>query len=205
MSRVRAFGLIFAFAVLALAAGCSGTHLQAEKAGDARPVSSPTPSPAMFHRLGYRLTVPNGWIATEGYVRWEVVGGPPHLGAPPFDTFASPESDPWIVIGKRPLTTQVSLDQWIKQMIAMKAITYQPGECKSVEDDRPTSLGGEKARMRAFHCPIDGSKAMAVQVLATHQTDGWVVMCYSQLGKAGSILGLEQQCQRWTSSFRFLA
>jgi hypothetical protein len=195
--------MIFAFVVLALAAGCSGTHQQTDGTG-VRPVSSPMPSPAVFHRLGYRFTVPNGWYAMEGHRPWEGVGDPPHQFAAPFDTFLAPEADPWIVIGKRLLTTKVSLDQWIKQLIAIKAITYQPEECKSVEDDRPTSLGGESARMRAFHCPIDGPKAIAVQVLATHHTDGWVVMCYSEQGKAGPLPGLEQQCQRWLSSFRFL-
>jgi hypothetical protein len=51
---------------------------------------------------------------------------------------------------------------------------------------------------------VTGPKAIAVQVLATHNNDGWVVMCYSELGKAGPISGLEQQCERWLSSFQLL-
>jgi hypothetical protein len=199
--------MVVAVAALALVAGCSGTPQQTDEAGGVGPVSSPAPSPSptVFQRLGYRFVVPEGWYASEGSRPWEGVGDPPHRSSAPFDSFLSPEADPWIVIGKRPLTTKVSLDQWIEQLIAIKAITYQPEECNPVEDDRPASLGGEPARMRAFHCPIDGPKAIGVQVLATHDMDGWVVMCFSEQGKAGSIAGLEQQCQRWLSSFQFPA
>jgi hypothetical protein len=204
MGRARASCLLFVVALLASAVGCSGTPDRTDNAGGTGRVSSPAPGPALFHRLGYRFAVPSGWFAIEGSIPWDDVAGPPHRGSPAFDTFASPESDPWIVVGKRPVTAKVSLEQWIKQLIATRAITYEPEECKSVEDDRATSLGGEKARMRAFHCPVDGPKAIAVQVLATHNKDGWVVMCFSELGKAGPISGLEQQCERWLSSFQFL-
>ena len=69
--------------------------------------------------------------------------------------------------------------------------------------ERPI-LGERRHASLAFHCPVDGPKAIAVQVLATHNKDGWVVMCFSELGKAGPIPGLEQQCERWLSSFQFL-
>jgi len=156
MGRAAVSHPILALAAVVLAAGCSGTSQRTDNAGGSGSVVSPTPSPAVFHRLGYRFTVPSGWSAQEGYVGWEEWSGAPHRGTPAFDTFSSPEADPWIVVGKRPLTAGVSLDQWIKQMTAIKAITYPPEECKPVEDDRPTSLGGEKARMLAFHCPVDG-------------------------------------------------
>jgi hypothetical protein len=204
MSRTGAWRLLLVFTLLAWTAGCSGIAQRTDNAGGTGPASSPATGPTVFHRLGYRFAVPSGWSATEGVLPWEGTGNPPHRSAPAFDTFATPDSDPWIVVGKRPLTTKVSLEQWIKQLIATKVITYHPDECKSVEDDRATDLGGEKARMLAFHCPIDGPKAIAVQVLATHNNDGWVVMCYSELGKVGPISGIEQQCERWLSSFQFL-
>jgi hypothetical protein len=196
--------MVFALVALALVAGCSGTAQQTDEMGGVGPVSSlaPSPSPTVFQRLGYRFAVPEGWYASEGSRPWEGVGDPPLRSAAPFDTFVSPEVFPWIVIGKRPLTTKVSPDQWIEQLIADRAITYQPEQCNPVEDERPASLGGEPARMRAFHCPIDGPKAIGVQILATHDMDGWVVMCLSEKGNPGPIASVEQQCQRWLSSFQ---
>jgi hypothetical protein len=52
--------MVFAFAVLALVADCSGTRQKTDEAGGVGPVSSPapSPSPAVFDRLGYRFAVP---------------------------------------------------------------------------------------------------------------------------------------------------
>jgi hypothetical protein len=197
--------LFLAMAALAVVGGCSGVQQPAESAGTPGTVSSPTPSRAVFNRLGYSFVVPGGWFAQEGYLNWEDWSGPPHRGTPPFDTFMSPdpEGDPWILIGKRSLTSQISLDQWVEQLITSKAITYPPGECSPVEDDRATSLGGETARMLAFHCPVDGPKAVAVQVLATHGGEGWIAMCFSEEGKAGPLPAFERQCELWLSTFQF--
>jgi hypothetical protein len=140
---------------------------------------------------------------TEGSARWKQ--SPPHKDAPEFDTFDSRDGDPWIVIGKRPLAGKFSLGKWIEKMTVIHAITYGQFECTAVEDDRATSLGGEKARIHAFHCPVDGPVAIAVQVLVTHNDFGWVAMCYSEGDEAGQIPAFEKQCMRWLSTFRFLS
>jgi hypothetical protein len=205
MGRARVAYLLLALFLLWVAAGCSGAQQGRDKEGSATTASSPTTSPVIFHRLGYIFSAPSGWYAQEGYLDWEDWAAPPHRGTPPFDTFTSPdEGDPWILVGKRPLRSNQTLGQWIKHLVATKAITYPADECRPVEHERATTLGKEPARMRAFHCPVDGPKAAAAQVLATHKNEGWIVMCYSEEGKVGPLPALEQQCERWLSTFRFL-
>jgi hypothetical protein len=170
------------------------------------PASSPTGSPAAdatgFDRLGYRLVVPQDWIATEGYLDWADLDAAPHRGTPAFDTISSPEDDPWIVVGSRP-AKGMSLARWIDTLRSDQVITYASDVCGPVEDERSMTLGGEPARMLAFHCPVDGPDAVAAQVLARHQDTGWVVMCYSERGRAGKLAEHEEQCERWLSSFEF--
>ncbi|WP_344139895.1 hypothetical protein [Pedococcus bigeumensis] len=86
-------------------------------------------------------------------------------------------------------------------MTARKDITY--GECVAPEHERAATLGGEVARMRAFHCPVDGPNALAIQVLTTHDGFGWVALCYSESGESGRIADAEQQCSTWLQEFSF--
>lgn len=146
--------------------------------------------------------MPRDWIANEGYLDWDDLDSAPHRGTPAFDTFASPDSDPWIVVGSRRVDG-ASLDQWIDELRSEGVITYEPGQCAPVEDERTTRLGGEPALMLAFHCPVDGPDAVAAQVLARHEDTGWVVMCYSETGVTGTLSEHEQQCERWLVSFEF--
>jgi hypothetical protein len=156
-----------------------------------------------FQRLGYSFDMPEGWRFEEGYVDWEVTGGPPRVGLPAFDDFLSPESDPRILVGERPVRDSAPLDQWIAQMRAAKAITYPVGNCNPAEEEAPFTLGGEPAQMVAFHCPSDGADAGIVQLLARHADNGWIVSCFSSTGAAGGLPNLERQCGRWLRSFQF--
>jgi hypothetical protein len=122
-----------------------------------------------------------------------------------FDTFVAPGlvRDPWMVVGKRTVAEAVSVDEWIRQMTAIKAITYPDRQCAAVEDEQTSELGGEEARLLAFHCPVDGPDAVAAQILAKHGRAGWLVMCYSE-EKLGSLEALEQHCAEWLRGFAFL-
>jgi hypothetical protein len=202
MTRVSRFALIVTLVALAPMVSCSS---QSPESPSASASATATDAGTSFPRLGYRFVVPTEWIVLEGYVDWDTWDEPPHRGTPPFDTFLSQMGDPWIVVGKRQVHDPVSLDQWIEQLRADHLITYKPGECVSVEDQRATTLGGEPAEMLGFHCPVDGPDAVAAQVLTRHGDTGWVVMCYSEKGKAGTLPEHEQQCDRWLSTFQFLS
>lgn len=58
--------------------------------------------------------------------------------------------------------------------------------------------------MLSFHCPIDGPDAIAVQVLAKHGDDGWVVMCFNEKEAKGNLPEFEQRCNGWLSTFEFI-
>jgi hypothetical protein len=193
---------VFAVTLIALASvvSCSDQATQTSA-----PSASETPAEAttQFGRLGYRFVVPAGWIAQEGYMDWDTWSGAPHRGTPPFDTFMSTDSDPWIIVGKRQVQDSVPLGEWIDRLQTDQVITYEAGECAPVEDRHVTTLGGEPAEMLAFHCPVDGPDAVAAQVLAKHEDTGWVVMCYSEKGRAGALAEHQQQCERWLSAFEF--
>jgi len=201
MTRVSGFGLTVTLAVLAPLVSCSG---QSPEAPSASVSASEAGTVTAFHRLGYRFVVPTNWVTQEGYMEWDTWDGPPHRGTPPFDTFMSQASDPWIVVGKRQVRDSASLDEWTEQLRSDHLITYKPGECGPVEDQRATTLGGETAKMLAFHCPVDGPDAVAAQVLTRHGDTGWVVMCYSEKGKTGTLPEHQRQCDRWLSTFQFL-
>jgi hypothetical protein len=149
--------------------------------------------------LGYQFTVPAGWSAREGSIDWE--SGPAHRDLPDVDTFHARDGDPWLLVQKRPLSGHPSLPAWIADMTARQDITY--AECVAPEHERPAMLGGEVARMRAFHCAVDGPDALAIQVLTTHNGFGWVVLCYSESGESGRIPAAEQQCSKWLQGFSF--
>jgi hypothetical protein len=182
MTSGRAFGVVLVSAAFALTSACSAApqvpSVPTASSVSQSPVSSAAPTATRFERLNYQFRAPAGWVATEGYLPWEL--GAPHRGSPMFDTFVAPDGGNWwIVVGKRPVKPDVSRDEWIRQMLDQQAITYSPDECRQAENQALVTLDAEQARMRSFHCPIDGPNAMAVQVLATHHNEGWVVMCYS--------------------------
>jgi hypothetical protein len=199
MTRLRAPALAVGLAALGSVVACSGPSAPTAASST---TATPTGNATQFDRLGYRFVVPQDWIANEGYLDWDDLDSKPHRGTPAFDTFASPDSDPWIVVGSRRVDG-ASLDQWIDELRSEHVITYEPDQCGPVEDERTTTLGGEPAQMLAFHCPVDGPDAVAAQVLARHEDTGWVVMCYSETGRAGALAEHEQQCERWLSSFEF--
>jgi hypothetical protein len=185
--------------VLLMAASCSSASTPEGRAADART----TPTPAVFHRLGYRFAPPRGWLTEEGSADWAGTGVPPRLGNSAFDAFVPPSADPRILVGKRPVPDAAGLDQWIDRIRADELITYPSGTCNAAEDQRPATLGGEPATLVAFHCPTDGPEAGIVQFLARHGDSGWVVQCFSGDGVAGALPGLEEQCATWLDSFRF--
>jgi hypothetical protein len=201
MTRISGFAVAVTLVALAPLASCSS---QSPKTPSASASAAATGTATAFNRLGYRFVVPTDWVAQEGYMDWDTWDGPPHKGTPPFDTFMSQASDPWIVVGKRQVHDSASLDQWIEQLRSDHLITYEPGECGAVEDQRATTLGGEPAEMLGFHCPVDGPDAVAAQVLTRHGDTGWVVMCFSEKGRAGTLPEHQQQCERWLSTFQFL-
>ncbi len=86
-------------------------------------------------------------------------------------------------------------------MTAREDIAYP--QCAAPEHERAAMLGGEVARMRAFHCSVDGPNALAIQVLTTHEGFGWVALCYSESGEIGRTAVAEQQCSRWLQEFSF--
>jgi hypothetical protein len=149
--------------------------------------------------LGYWFIVPTGWSAREGSLDWEA--GPAHKGLPDVDTFAARDGDPWLVLQKRRLSGHPSLSAWIARMTAREDITYP--QCAEVQRLGTATLGGAVAQIRAFHCPVDGPKALAVQVLATHGGFGWVALCYSESGETGPLPDAEHQCSSWLQGFRF--
>src|SRR3954454_22740754 len=126
MSRPPAVVVALTVAALATVLSCSSRQ------GAPPPASSPTGSPAAdatgFERLGYRLVVPQDWIATEGYLDWAALDAAPHRGTPAFDTISSPEDDPWIVVGSRPVKG-VSLARWIDTLRSDHVITYASDVC----------------------------------------------------------------------------
>src|SRR3954447_3755728 len=197
MSRLSVPALIATVAALIGTTSCS-------PAGSPKAASASASTTAThFQRLGYSLVVPSGWTSKEGYLDWGQVGGPPRIGAPAFDDVLSPSEDPRMLIGSQPVTDAAPLDEWIADVTASGEITYPPQDCNPPEDTTTASLGGEAAQLLAFHCPTDGPKAAIVQVLARHADSGWVVNCFSGSGVAGGLHGLEQQCRRWLTSFRF--
>jgi hypothetical protein len=186
--------------VALLAAACSAG---ASSSPSASPEADTQPE-RVFDRLGYAFAPPAGWEAIEGYLDWSGGGGQPHRGAPQFDTFREQglENDPWLVVGKR-ADTRSSLDQWIRHLERLEVITYPAVDCVPPERESRAVLGGEPAVLRAFHCPVDGSRAVAVMVLALHQSAGWVVLCYSET-EVGDLGDLEEKCRAWLGSFRFI-
>ncbi len=201
MTRHSASVLAVTLAALASVISCSG---QAVPRSDSSASEGPAEAAAtQFDRLGYRFVVPAGWVAQEGYVDWDTWDGAPHKGTPPFDTFMATDSDPWIIVGKRQVQDSAPLDEWIDRLEADKAITYDAGECAPAEERRRTTLGGEPGEMLAFHCPVDGPAAVAAQILVRHEDSGWVLMCYSEAGKAGNLAEHQDQCERWLSTFEF--
>jgi hypothetical protein len=204
MSRLTVPALALTCAALVATASCSTpTSPGGQPASSGSAGASATVASSHFQRLGYRLAVPRGWSPLEGQLEWAQTGGPPRIGAPAFDDFLSPTADPRILVGERPVPDAAPLDQWIDQMRIIGAISYPSGDCNPAEDQHPATLGGEPAQMLAFHCPTDGPKAAIVQVLARHADTGWVVNCFSGSGVPGGLPGLEKQCGRWLSSFRF--
>ncbi len=202
MTRVSRLVLAMTLVALGTLISCSS---HSPRTAPASASATATDTATAFHRLGYRFVVPTDWVAHEGYVEWDTWDGhPPHRGSPPFDTFMARDADPWIVVGKRQVHDSASLAQWIEQLRSEHLITYQPGECGPVEDQRATTLGGEPAEMLGFHCPVDGPDAVAAQVVARHEDTGWVVMCYSEQGRAGALPEHQEQCERWLSTFQFL-
>jgi hypothetical protein len=186
-----------------VASGCTGNG-RAPGERSSSSVATVAPSREVFDRWAYSFVLPDGWTIQErGTEDWPT-GLPPHRDTHVFDTFVTPERDPWIVVGRRPVGPDESLTQWIAQMVATGTISYPPWDCGSVEDERAATLDKEAAHLRAFHCPVDGPNAIAVQVLALHRGGGWVVQCFSEQGKGGPIPAFEEQCQRWLQTFHFL-
>lgn len=126
-------------------------------------------------------------------------------GAIGFDRFTSREGDLWIMIGRRPVTPGVSLQQWVDDMTASHTITYGDITCVPPEHTVDGSLDGESAIVHSFHCPIDGPNGMAVHVLALHAQHGYLTMCGSPQGTGGTLVGLETMCGRLLAGFRFNA
>jgi hypothetical protein len=201
MTRVTRCAIVVTLVALAAVVSCSGPSPTSPPASSSATAAEAGTS---FPRLGYRFVVPTDWVVLEGYLEWDAWDEPPHRGTPPFDTFMSQTSDPWIVVGKRQVHDSASLDQWIEQLRVARLITYDPDQCVSTEDQRATSLADEPAQMLGFHCPVDGPDAVAAQVVARHGDTGWVVMCFSEKVKAGNLSEHEQQCERWLSTFQFM-
>jgi hypothetical protein len=211
MSRLTVPALAATCAALLGTTACSSGSSSAVQAGGS-PSTSPSTSasasasatPTHFARLGYSLAVPPGWTSQEGSQDWPLTGsGPPRVAVSTFDDLLSPSSDPRILIGEQPVPDAAPLDQWIDHMRSSGAITYPPGDCNPAEQQTPGTLGGEPARLVAFHCPADGPDAAIVQVLARHAGTGWIVSCFSGSGAKGGLQGLEKECSGWVSSFRF--
>jgi hypothetical protein len=155
-----------------------------------------------FEGRGYRFTTPPGWSAKRGIGQWDE-GVSPARNVVGFDTFASYQGDPWLVIGRRP-AGGASLKQWIIEMTTTKTITYPASTCSTPEHISPAALGGAAAELRWFHCPVDGPHAVGVQVLALHRGNGYVVMCYSESGVAGTAPAMAAVCQDWLRLFHFV-
>lgn len=181
-----------------LVAGCSGGAPRVDGAGRT-PAAGSAATPEYFARLGSRFIVPTGWSAREGSIDWEA--GPAHKGLPDVDTFAARDGDPWLVLQNRRLTGHPALSAWIAELTARGDITYP--QCAAPQHLGTVTLGGEQAQTRAFHCPVDGPNALAVQVLTTHNGIGWVALCYSESGETGPIPAAERQCSRWLQGFSF--
>jgi hypothetical protein len=196
---------IFALALtgLGVLSGCSGPSDQASQPGSAAPSDSASPAATSFNRLGYRFAVPKDWQAQEGYLDWETLNSIPSPGTPAFDTFSGPlDPEVWIVIGKRPVRDSASLDQWLDQMRAAHLLTYE--ECDTVEDQRNTTLDGERAELVGLGlggCPSEGPEAAEVQVRARHGDDGWVVTCFAE--GASDLPEFEAQCEGWLGTYEF--
>jgi hypothetical protein len=200
--------LMLASAAVVLLAGCSrGEALNTPQTASVLPSVSPpapsgAPTTAVSDRFGYRFVIPAGWGTAQATLDWDI-GNAPHKNSPSFDTYTTlATDDPWIVVSRR-AAEGAPLDQWIRAMSETRTISYGPEECRPVEDERATTLDGESARLRGFHCPIDGPNAIAVQILARHHADGWIFECYSEKAAGGALPAFEQQCQQWASTLRF--
>jgi hypothetical protein len=205
MRRRTVPALVATSAALIVTTSCSsGVTSGAGPSASPAASASGSATATHFQRLGYSLAVPAGWTSHEGSTDWPVTGGgPPRVGAPAFDDFLSPSSDPRILVGSQPVADSAPLDEWITHVRTSGAITYPPEDCNAAEDQTPGTLGGEPAQLVAFHCPTDGPGAAIVQVLTRHAGNGWIVSCFSGSGVAGGLPGLEEQCRRWVGSFRF--
>jgi hypothetical protein len=111
-----------------------------------------------------------------------------------------------MVIGMRPVAAGLSLTQWIREMTADHSITFSTAYCdNTAEDVRPSVLGGEKARLLGFTCPVGGPDTVAVEVLARHNDEGWFTMCVSEAQFARPLPDFEHQCETWLGTLQFLS
>ena len=132
------------------------------------------------------------------------LGRSPAHGSPPFDTFLSKESDPWIVVGKRQVPDSAPLDEWIGRLKSDQIITYKPDECSPTEDRRPHDTRRRTRRDARLSLPV--GRAQGCRGTSNRKArgcTGWVVMCYSEEGRAGALAEHEQQCDQWLSTFEF--
>jgi hypothetical protein len=186
-----------------IATGCGGKAKSSGTVGDRSPV--PSPSASVLSRPLYKFTIPLSWQVSpppQPPTAW-ALGVPPHKYDPAFETVNSEQSDPWITIGVRPVAGGVSLARWVKQMRATRTVIFKPDECVPVEHETTSSLGPEPAISLAFHCPVDGPKAVGVELLALHAGSGFVAFCYSENGRTGTIPQAEAFCTRTMGSFVF--
>jgi hypothetical protein len=188
-----------------IAAGCGGKAKSSGTVGDRSASPVPSPSASVLSRPLFKFTIPLGWQVSpplQPRTAW-ALGVPPHKNDPAFETINSEQSDPWITIGARPVAAGVSLAQWVKQMRATRTVIFKPDECVPVEHETTSSLGPEPAISLAFHCPVDGPKALGVTLLALHAGSGFVAFCYSEQGRTGTIPQAEAFCTRTMGSLVF--
>lgn len=190
-----------AAAAVVLGVGCSGERPASSDSGSG-PVSAAKSTPA-FPALDYRLMVPAGWQKTAAREPWTLGGNVPGHTDPSVDAYQAPGGDVWFVVGKRQVSAEDSLADWIERMISSHTITFSQYCTNQVADQRRVSLGGDPAVLRAFKCQEFGS-IFAVQVLAKHHNDGWFVMCVSEGTVSRTLPNFERQCQQWLSTFEFV-
>lgn len=165
-------------------------------------IGSPTPSPTPFTGRGYVIALPVGSYSVAGFGEWQE-GVSPARRVAGFDTFQTPGGGPWIVIGRRPVSNDASLDKWVEHMRKTRTISYPPSVCVSPERSSRSSLGGETALVLSFHCPVDGPLAVATQVLTMHRGLGYAAMCYDEDRPRGPLPEFEQACLRLLEGFAF--
>ena len=184
--------------VLALATACGGSS-------SAQPLDGASTKAAATTAVsgpGFTLVTPADWITQDPTGDWEL-GTAPHQGGLGFLTILTGLGDPWLIVGSRDGPAGADVAGWLRQLRSTQTITYPEDQCSAPEDATTGSLGGKPAVVLAFHCPVDGPEALAVQVLGVHGGRGFLVMCYSEQGLVGAIPDAEEQCNAWLSGFEF--